>query len=173
MVMQMLVAGGIPPFADDERVADESNPKGYFEHDRVRALAADASWIPEADGHALKVVAPLAVHLPAGPRYRVVMVERDLTEVLRSQAAMIQRSDGAAAEAAVLRPAFERFLTATREWAERAEAVELLTLQHADVLAAPESAAKRLAAFASTPNRPLDSPAMAAVVDPSLYRSRS
>ncbi len=43
MLMQMLAAGGLAPFADGHRAPDASNPRGYAEHDRVRAAARDAS----------------------------------------------------------------------------------------------------------------------------------
>ncbi|HEX8384792.1 MAG TPA: hypothetical protein VF576_01340, partial [Rubricoccaceae bacterium] len=78
LVMQMLAAGGLAPATDDARAADASNPRGYYEHERVRSLApgADAGWMADADGRALKVVAPLVPHLPPGPRYTFVLVER-------------------------------------------------------------------------------------------------
>jgi hypothetical protein len=47
-------------------VADDSNQKGYYEHDQVAALltSPDKSWLAGARGHSLKVVAPLLAALP-------------------------------------------------------------------------------------------------------------
>ena len=165
MVMQMVEAAGIAPFSDGEREADASNPRGYYEHERVKRLAHDAAWVAEADGQALKVVAPLLPSLPPGPRYRVVLIERDLGEVLRSQAAMLARDGRTAASADVLGAAYRRYLAAAHAWADQADGV--LRLAHADVLADPAAAARQLEAFLGaegTANR------IAAVVDRSLHR---
>ncbi|HLT47753.1 MAG TPA: hypothetical protein VK002_11040 [Rubricoccaceae bacterium] len=169
MLMQMLAAGGLRPFTDGAREADASNPRGYFEHERVKALARDKSWVPEAHGHAVKVVAPLLPHLPAGPAYRVVFVERALDEVLRSQTAMLARLGRPSADPAVVRPVYARHLAAARAWLDGTPRAEVLPLAHAEVLADPAAAAARLNAFLGGH---LDEAAMAAVVDPSLHRER-
>jgi hypothetical protein len=56
MMMQMLEAGGLPILSDDARKADESNPEGYREMERVKELArgGDASWLRKARGRAIK-----------------------------------------------------------------------------------------------------------------------
>lgn len=172
-LMQMLVAGGLPAFVDDMRPADASNPRGYFEHARVKALARDASWIGEAEGHVVKVVAPLVPFLPAGPEYRVVLAERDMDEVLASQAAMLARLGRPAGSAAALAPVFARHLTAARAWAEATPGAEMLAVGHRALIATPAAVAAAIAAFAGTPAAPLDPDAMAAAIDPTLYRQRS
>src|SRR5512143_2834059 len=42
MVMKMLEAGGLPVMTDGIRTADEDNPKGYYEVERVKDLAREA-----------------------------------------------------------------------------------------------------------------------------------
>ena len=174
MAMQMLEAGGLPVFTDGHRTEDESNPRGYYEHDRVRKIATDRAWVPDAAGHAVKVVAPLAVHLPAGPDYRIVLMERSLDEIITSQAAMLSRTDAqATTDETLLRPAYQRFMRATTDWASKTKNVSLLRLQHRDVIQDPAGTSEVLAAFAGLPDAPLDAAAMARAVDPSLHRERS
>ena len=104
LMMQILEAAGIPPFTDGRRQADESNRKGYYEHDKVASLLStpDRSWLREAKGTAIKVVAPLLAGLPPqGPEiripnaeplhYRVLFMERDMEEILQSQETMLER----------------------------------------------------------------------------------
>jgi len=170
MLMQMLVAGGLAPFDDGRRTPDASNPRGYVEHERVRALARDAGWLPDADGRVVKVVAPLLPHLPPGPAYDVVLVTRRLAEVLASQRAMLGRLGHAPASDAALAPVYTRMLDAARAWATATPGARLLELDHAAVLADPADASARLAAFLG---RPLDEAAMAAAVEPSLHRERA
>lgn len=45
MMMQMLVAAGLEIYTDDQRQADENNPKGYFESDAVKGLVTDNAWV--------------------------------------------------------------------------------------------------------------------------------
>ncbi|MDX1421453.1 MAG: hypothetical protein R3181_15920 [Rubricoccaceae bacterium] len=170
MLMQMLTAGGLRAFTDAARTADESNPRGYYEHERVKALAHDKTWVPEAHEHVVKVVAPLLPLLPKGPAYRVVLLERDLEEVIRSQAAMLERLERPAAASDALRAVYARQLKAARAWLDATPGADALALQHADVLADPAGAAARLNAFLGGG---LDEDAMAAVVDPSLHRQRA
>ena len=72
-------------------MADEDNPRGYFELEAVKKGAADLSWVAQAREKAVKVVAPLVNALPPGHRYRVVFVERAVEDVLASQGKMIAR----------------------------------------------------------------------------------
>ena len=171
MVMQMLRAAGVPPYTDGERAADDSNPRGYLEAERVKRLAYDASWLAEADGHALKVVAPLVPHLPVGPSYRAVLIERDLDEVLRSQEAMLRRQGLRAGSSESLRVAYARSLDAARAWLDRH--AQTLVLRHGDVVAAPTEAARSLHAHLGALAEAGNLSATAAAVDPSLHRQRA
>ena len=78
LLMQMLAAGGLPPLTDALRTADESNPRGYYEDERVKRLRTDQTWLNEAQGHAIKVIHLLLPELPtdAGSTYRVLFLRR-------------------------------------------------------------------------------------------------
>ena len=93
MAMKMLAAGGLETIVDGLRTADEDNPKGYFEDERIKALAetADKAWLRGAWGKAVKVISYLLKELPRQHNYRVIFVRRDLREVLASQAKMLAR----------------------------------------------------------------------------------
>ncbi len=57
MMMKMLEAGGIPPLTDAIRTADDDNPKGYYEFERVKKMdKGDVAWLPEAKGKVVKVI---------------------------------------------------------------------------------------------------------------------
>jgi hypothetical protein len=58
MLMKMLSAGGMEIITDYGRTADDDNPEGYYEDDRVKRLADDddKSWLRSARGKAIKVV---------------------------------------------------------------------------------------------------------------------
>jgi hypothetical protein len=89
LMMQMLEAAGLELAIDQSRVADRHNPNGFFELDAVRRLREDASFLESIVGKAVKVVVPLVMSLPQEYDYRVILMERDLGEVLASQRAML------------------------------------------------------------------------------------
>src|SRR5262249_38327298 len=64
MMMQMLKAGGVEILTDEVRTADTNNPKGYYEFEKVKKMMTDVSWLNEATGKAVKIVAPLISYLP-------------------------------------------------------------------------------------------------------------
>jgi hypothetical protein len=92
MMMKMLEAGGIPVLTDYEREADEDNPKGYFEFERVKNLKdGDDAWLPQAKGKVVKVIAALLTDLPSSYEYEVIFMRRAMPEILASQRQMLIR----------------------------------------------------------------------------------
>lgn len=174
LMMQMLEAGGIQALSDGIRQADASNPKGYYEHERVKRLAVETewSWLHDAQRQALKVVAPLVTFLPELIPVKVIFMERPVSEVIDSQRVMLERDakHGASSSDGSLAAVYARHLELCNRWAAEREQVEVLPLGYADVIAEPALAAKRIAEF--LPGFGLDVATMAAMVDPALYRQR-
>ena len=56
MMMRMLEAGGLPVLADHLRTADEDNPEGYYEFERVKKIEHDTAWLEEARGRVVKMI---------------------------------------------------------------------------------------------------------------------
>lgn len=171
MVMQMVHAGGIPACTDGVRGADPDNPRGYFELERVKALRADRSWLPEARGKVIKVIHMLLPELPTDLDYRVLFVERDLGEVIASQQKMLARlgRPGAALAPERLVAAFQSQLRQVREWLAQQPRFQVRSLQYAAVVQDPRAAASSINQWLGGG---LDEGAMAASVDASLYRNR-
>ncbi len=152
MMMQMLAAGGIEVLTDGVRAPDASNPHGYFELEAVKRLGRDDAWLAEASGRAVKVVAPLVPRLPLARRYRVVMMERRLDDVLRSQRAMLRRLHGSEAECgpsdAQLATAFARDLDHVHDHLSRHDRrFEVLRVSYEETLADPLAVAELLDDF--------------------------
>jgi hypothetical protein len=173
MIMKMLEAGGLPVLTDGIRTADEDNPKGYYEVERVKNLAAEADkgWLADSRGKVVKVISFLLKSLPPRFNYRIVFIRRDIEEVLASQRKMLARR-GETEETAPdrMRALFEDDLwRASYQLGHRPE-FETMEVHYSAVLAQPLDAARRLDAFLGGG---LDVEAMAAVVDPRLYRNRA
>lgn len=173
MMMQAIVAAGFAPFTDEKRAADSDNPRGYYEHEKATQLARDSSWIPEARGKVVKIVAQLLPCLPRGeqmPRYRVVFMDRDLREIVRSQRAMLERlgRSGGRLEPDKMMTTLDAQVAQIERWMRERPDVECLFVDYARVVADPRGETARIAAFLGV----ADAPAMAAAIDPSLRRQR-
>lgn len=172
MAMKMLQAGGMSLVTDDEREADEDNPKGYFEDERVKDLAdtVDKRWLRSARGHVIKVVSSLLQHLPADNFYKVVFMRRNLHEVLASQAKMLDRrgesSDTGDAEMLEM---YENHLEKVEFQLRFRDHFDTLYVNYTDVVADPERQAARINEFLGGG---LDERKMVEAVDPNLYRNR-
>jgi hypothetical protein len=168
--MQMLRAGGMAVLTDGLRRADADNPRGYFEFEPVKAIGNDATWLLDAQGKAVKMAYPLLHLLPDGYSYRIVLTRRDPSEVVASQNAMLRRLGKPFApipddRLAVL---LDMRLTETEKWALTRSGFTVLAIRYDSLIQAPAETARRLSEFCGG----LDVPAMAAVVDPALYRQR-
>jgi len=172
MAMSMFEAGGLDVVTDGVRVADEHNPRGYYEDERVKTLEAgkDPSWLEGARGKAIKIVSFLLPHLPATCNYRVVFMHRDMGEILASQRKMLNAA-GTADPAADRRmaAAYEDHLRGVSRLLRRQSCFEVLDLRYGDVLDDPAAQAERMAAFIG---KRLDLTQMAAAVTHTLYRNR-
>ncbi len=172
MAMKMLDAGGLSVIQDGIRAADEDNPKGYFEDERIKNLAnmEDKSWFRDLRGHVIKVVSSLLQYLPDDNFYRVVFVRRDLHEVLASQQKMLdRREEGNQTEDEAMLKMYEQHLEKVQFQLRFREYFDVLYLNYRDVLNDPQREAGRMNDFFGGR---LDVDAMAAVVDPNLYRNR-
>ena len=173
MVMQMLAAGGLPVLSDGLRAADDDNPLGYFEYEPVKHLHENADWLSGAQGHAVKVVAPLLPYLPRDHDYCIIFIERNVDEVLASQIQMMARRGEKVSEAPARRPrlkeAYTRQVQSLKTTLALRPRTRVLFLNHAGVLHDPQATAGALAAFLGAP---LNTQAMAAQVKSDLYRQR-
>jgi len=171
MMMQMLAAGGLPVMADEIRQADENNPRGYFELEKVKTLGADNGWVEEARGKVIKVVAPLVPHLPQACAYRMVFMHRDLDEVVASQSSMLRRleREGGRLTESRLKEALARQVQRVKGLLAAHE-VPVLTVDYAEALERPAEVASRVAEFLGVE---LDQAAMRRAIDPALHRERS
>lgn len=88
MMMAILGSAGFPMVQDGERVADQSNPKGYFEYEGIKHLAEAPEKFAAEPGQVVKVVAPLLRYLPPENRYRIIWMDRPIIEIIISQEKM-------------------------------------------------------------------------------------
>jgi|CXWJ01.1.fsa_nt_gi hypothetical protein len=172
MMMKMLEAGGIPPLTDKLRTADNDNPKGYYEFERVKQMdKGDTAWMAQAQGKVVKVISALLKHLPAGYNYQVIFLRRHMSEILASQRKMLinRGEDPDKMDDAQMTMLFENHVRQVESWLAQQPNIEVLYVHYSDVMADPLTAINSMGRFLG---RDLDVRAMAEVVDPDLYRNR-
>ncbi|MFL5762611.1 MAG: alkaline phosphatase family protein [Bacteroidia bacterium] len=167
MMMQALQAGGLDILTDRQRKSDENNPKGYLEFEKTKKLAQDNSWLEEANGKALKVISHLLQHLPPAYNYKVIFMQRDMYEVMRSQQKMLGKDPNAFP--AGLAETFRTQLEKTQSWLSGQPNMEVLYVNYKNMIGQPEEQAENIAAFLG---QELDLPKMISAVDDTLYRNR-
>jgi hypothetical protein len=171
LMMQMLSAGGVPVLSDGERKADDDNPKGYLEWERIKQLPKDPSLIREAENKVVKVISQLLLSLPSGHEYRIIFMQRPLPEILKSQDEMLRRRGNAdtIGDPTPIEEAFQRHLIETAQWSARQSNMQMLKVHYHRVLREPVTVAKEVSKFLGLE---LDVEAMVQQVDGGLYRNR-
>jgi broad-specificity NMP kinase len=171
MMMKMLEVGGMRPLTDNVRTADDDNPKGYYELERVKDLEKDTAWVDDARGRVVKVISMLLRHLPAGYAYKVIFMRRKMEEVLASQRTMLIRRGESPDKVSDEKMAamFEKHLSKLDEWLARQPNIDVLYIHYTEALDDPAACAGRINEFLGAT---LDVEKMASVVDEALYRQR-
>ena len=180
LMMQILEAAGIQPFTDRKRQADDSNRKGYYEHEKVMALvsAKEKSWLNDARGSALKVVAPLLASLPEKAKdgkplhYRVIYMEREMDEILQSQETMLERlgkSGNRNGGSANIAKAYRQQERHARSWCVK-HGIHAMSVNFRTLVERPDETLLKVAAFLGVGDK---EGKMRGCIDPALYRSRA
>jgi predicted AlkP superfamily phosphohydrolase/phosphomutase/Flp pilus assembly protein TadD len=148
LAMQLLREMGIPLFTDNTRIADEFNPKGYFEHQAVKKLPVDNTFLTQASGKAIKITSPVLPLLSPASTYQVIVMQRDIDSCMASQLYMRGVKDVPFALREQLRRSAENALEFCRNnkgWIRYTE------VSFENLLQNPETEIQRISAFLNIP----------------------
>ncbi len=171
LMMQMLQAGGMTLLYDDRRKADENNQRGYFEYEKVKRLMQDNSWLDQAEGKAIKIIAPLIHFLPDKFDYAVILMDRDMTEIINSQGKMLTKlgHKPMPSNNSALMKTFSRHIDKCKKFMLIKDNFRTLTMRYNDLILDSYTHAETVDRFL---NINLNVKRMAGVVEPRLYRTR-
>jgi hypothetical protein len=171
MMMKMLEAGGLEPLTDNVRTADEDNPKGYFEFERVKQIENDKAWLEDARGRVVKLISALLKHLPPSYNYKVIFMRRAMPEILASQRQMLIRR-GEPADAVPddkMAAMFEKHVAQVESWLAAQPNIATIYVSYNEVMKAARPHAELVNEFLGGA---LAVEAMVGVADAALYRQR-
>ncbi len=171
MMMKILEAGGMEIVTDNIRKANEDNPHGYYEYEKVKEIKEDTSWLKETRGKAFKMISQLLYDLPPNESYKVIFMQRAMNEILASQKKMLERSGNNKDEISDKKMGefFNKHLSKIMEWLEGRNYVDVLFVNYNNLMAEPDEQIKPLNQFL---NGKLHVEQAIKVIDQSLYRNR-
>jgi LPS sulfotransferase NodH len=171
MMMKMLNAGGIEPVTDNIRTADEDNPKGYYELEKVKQLDKDNSWVGNCQGKVIKVISMLLKPLPAEQHYKIIFMRRKMEEILASQKQMLIRRNQPTNTVPDEKMAemFNKHLKDIEAFIEKQSNMDCIYISYNDVLENPAANVEKINEFLGGA---MNKAAMLEVVDTALHRQR-
>src|SRR5947208_2983465 len=176
LMMQMLEKGGLPPMTDRVRAADVDNPDGYYEWEAIKQIAKKPELLDDESiqGKAIKCISMLLPALPPKHRYKVIFMMRPIAEVMVSQQAMTSRlgTRGASLDHDQLERGLRAHREEMRRWGKTTPDVEWLEVDYPALVSDPALVITQLVEFLGGERLPNEE-AMAAVIDPALYRRKA
>jgi hypothetical protein len=171
MMMKMLAAGGLEPLTDNIRAADDDNPIGYFEFERVKQIEHDKAWLEDARGRAVKLISALLKHLPPTHNYKVIFMRRAMAEILASQRQMLIRrgEPGDAVPDDKMAALFDKHVAQVESWLAAQPNIETIYVSYNEVMKDARPHAERINGFLGGS---LKVEAMIQVADQTLYRQK-
>lgn len=166
LMMQMLKAGGIELLTDEIRASDVYNPKGYFEYQPVKNLARENNWLELAKGKAVKVIVHLLKFLPPDYNYKIILMERNMTEIIPSQQKMLGKDP--AIYPIGIAQSFEKELEKANIWADKEPNVKMLKISYNELLIQPEPEIDKIINFLG---KDLNRGKLIENIDQQLYRN--
>lgn len=168
-MMQMLQMGGAAVWSDGKREADIANPKGYYELEAVKSMAQNADWLKGVNGKTIKIISHLLPFLPPENEYKIIFMERDISEVMMSQQKMLGKSakDG---YPVMLGKTLTDQVAKIKKWLERQPNIEVMFVDYASLIGNPVAHAQQIEAFTK---QAFDVDKMIMAIDKDLYRNNN
>ncbi len=167
VMMQILHMGGLPVAFDDSRVADQHNPKGYYElaGGKIISRLMDGTFdLASTKGRVVKITAYGLKFLPKG-NYKIIYMLRNIEEVLDSTQKM-----GAPTNRRKDRASLRKLNSFSLDLMDCRDDIEYITVNYRDVIDNPRIEIERVSRFLG---QTFDFEQAMRAVDSGLYRSRS
>ncbi|MFZ4740897.1 MAG: alkaline phosphatase family protein [Bacteroidales bacterium] len=167
LMMQILNESGIKTLTDNIRKPDDNNPNGYFEFEKAKNIANDNSWLELAQGKVVKIISHGIQFLPQNFNYKIIFMQRDLNEIIKSQQKMLNKSQSTFPTA--IYNVFKNDLEKIKYWTEKEPNVEIIYVNFADLFSKNIQIVEDLSRFL---NKPISVENINTVINHDLYRNK-
>ncbi len=171
MLMHMLEGGGMRVLTDEIRTADDDNPEGYFEFERVKQIETDRAWLEDAKGKAVKMISALLKYLPRNYSYRIIFMIRKMEEILASQKRMLVRRNKPTDDVSdeKLSKLYLQHLEEIKTWLKEQSNIDVIYMNYNEMLENSGENVKKINDFL---DNSLSEEDIVNVVDQTLYHQR-
>ncbi len=171
LMMQLLEKGEVPVSYDSSTENAEYYPNGAYLCNAVETLPGQTAWLDELQGKVVKIEAGKLLLLPSGYRYKIIFVERDWNEMLRSQQKVLglHKAYQSKAFPSGLDSLNRRQLKEVEAWMAATPEAEIMRVRYKDMLDEPEQVLSDLEIFLQTT---LNKDAALQVPDARFYNER-
>ena len=166
LMMQIVEAAGLDIYSDNVRTPDVSNPKGYSEHQKVKGMMKDNSFLQDAENKAIKIVSPLIPFINPSLNYRAIILKRNIDEILDSQQTMLGKEKGNVPPA--LKAAFEKQYSNAITFLEKNN-IEYIEIEHKQLVAKNKEEFQKITDFLKSK---IGTSHLIDCIDEKLYRQR-
>jgi hypothetical protein len=173
LMMMMLEAAGIEPLTDHERTADNDNPRGYYEFERVKRLKdGDFDWLEDAPGKGVKGISAVLQYLPNQYQYKVLFMRRAMPEILASQRKMLinRGEDPNKISDQEMAAFFDSHIKDVIDWLGKQQNIATLLIDYNLLVRNPDSQIPIIGNFIGGE---VAAERLLSAVDPELYRQRT
>lgn len=175
MMMNILLDGGIDILCDDRHVADEYNPKGYFEWHIRQHNMHEPEILKNADGMAVKVIALTILRnglraLIPEKEYKIIWMERDPKESVKSW--YVKKGYSVWVKVPHFKEKIKDFKVKRKtilKWLKKQKNIKVKRIKYKKVIKNPEKQIKKIQKFLDVK---LDLEKAINVVDEKLYKIR-
>jgi hypothetical protein len=88
-MMQLLKNIPLEIASDNVRTSDINNLDGYYELEAVKGIVRSNEFLYDCIGKVVKIVAPLTQFIDLSHKYKVILMRREMEEILMSQEKML------------------------------------------------------------------------------------
>jgi tetratricopeptide (TPR) repeat protein len=168
LMMEMLQVGGMPILID-EIDDSESTQKKSMEFAKVNLIQKDTSWMLDARGKAVKMIVQLLNYLPPNYNYKVIQMNRDISELMMSQ--QVHLGKKATPDTLPLK-LFNNYLSQLNKlnsWIDAQPNVQILKVEFDDLIENPLEQSEIITDFLG---EELDTNSMAKIINKELIKSK-
>lgn len=170
LVMQILCNIGVPILYDNLKPADEHNPYGYYECEKVRSIPTSKNWewLKSYPGYAVKIISPILINIPIEFPCKVILITRKIEEVITSQERMVNNRKSKF-EREYLKKIYLKHISLLKNKLKENPWVKMMEICFRELLYSPSPILQQLSLFLGVK---INIEEVSKVIDPALYRVR-
>jgi hypothetical protein len=166
LMMQLLKNIPLEIASDNVRTSDINNLDGYYELEAVKGIVRSNEFLYDCIGKVVKIVAPLTQFIDLSHKYKVILMRREMEEILMSQEKMLGKDQSNEREK--FKSIYELHLKKTYQFFET-NMIPFIEIEYKELIENPIIEIERLFLFLNVESDPNE---LVKCVNSDYYRNR-